>query len=507
MSATLLGTFVLLGVLVIVAFSLDSRVLTLGGDQEPHSTILLWGLATGLLLALPVHYVLGGRKMADQFARARDQATLDGLTGLRNHWAFQESLDHEVATSQRFGGSFTLMLADVDDFKFVNDSLGHQRGDELLVELAGALRTGRIVDRAYRIGGDEFAVIMTHTDLVGAMHAVERLQATAVRCMEGTTISIGLAEFDPASIDTDTRTDAAVLRDRADLALYEAKRRGRNEIVTFHEIAQSARMRTSAATITAVRHLLATRQMGAAFQPIWNLDTHRVIGYEGLARPAVEYGLEGPEDAFLGAARLGRIDELDALCRESVLAGVDDFPDDTLLFLNLSPEVLDHGLEAGHRLRSEVEAAGLEPHQVVIELTENASERMDLVFTPIQLLRDAGFHLALDDMGSGDTGLALLGRLRPEYVKVDRSVVCSARDGGPGRAVLAAIVAYAAESGAVVIAEGIETEEILHHLVRSAKTISRRARFIGGQGYLLGRPAAQPWRRDADLAWPLPSLV
>jgi len=129
------------------------------------------------------------------------------------------------------------------------------------------------------------------------------------------------------------------------------------------------------------------------------------------------------------------------------------------------------------------------------------------VFTPIQLLRDAGFHLALDDMGSGDTGLALLGRLRPEYVKVDRSVVCSARDGGPGRAVLAAIVAYAAESGAVVIAEGIETEEILHHLVRSAKTISRRARFIGGQGYLLGRPAAQPWRRDADLAWPLPSLV
>ena len=507
MSLTLFGTLVLIAALVAAAYSVDSRGVSPASGVEPHSTVLLWALIACLVLALPVHYLLGGRRLADQFAEARNQASMDGLTGLRNHWAFQESLNHEVATSQRFGGSFTLMLADVDDFKFVNDSLGHLRGDELLVELAGALGNGRIVDRAYRIGGDEFAVIMTHTDLVGALHAVERLQVVVARCMDGTTISVGLAEFDPASLDTDARTDAAVLRDRADLALYEAKRRGRHEVVTFQEIAQSARMRTSAATITAVRQLLTTRQMGAAFQPIWNLDTHEVFGYEGLARPAVEYGLGGPEDAFSGAARLGRVDELDALCRQSVLAHVGDFPDDTLLFLNLSPEVLDHGVEAGHRLKTEVEAAGLEPHQVVIELTENASKRMDLVYASIQVLRDAGFHLALDDVGSGDAGLGILGRLQPEYVKVDRSVVCSARDGGSGRAVLAAIVAYAAETGAVVIAEGIETEEILHHLVRAAKTVNRRARFVGGQGFLLGRPAADPWRLDPDRAWPLPSPV
>ncbi len=108
---------------------------------------------------------------------------------------------------------------------------------------------------------------------------------------------------------------------------------------------------------------------------------------------------------------------------------------------------------------------------------------------------------------SGDAGLGILGRLRPEYVKVDRSVVCGARDGGSGRAVLAAIVAYAAESGAIVIAEGIETEEILHHLVRAAKTISRRARFVGGQGFLLGHPSADPWRLEPAPAWPLASLV
>ncbi|MGV8966516.1 MAG: EAL domain-containing protein [Cellulomonas sp.] len=505
MSVTLVGTLLLLGALVLAAFSMGSRAVPTGSTLE-HREVLLWALIACFVLALPVHYLLGGRRLANQFAAARDRASLDGLTGLRNHWAFQESLNHEVATSQRFGGSFTLMLADVDDFKFVNDSLGHLRGDELLVELAGALRSGRIVDRAYRIGGDEFAVIMTHTDLVGALRAVERLQEVVTRCMDGTTISVGLAEFDPASLDTDAQTDAAVLRDRADLALYEAKRRGRHDVVTFEEIAQSARVRTSAATIGAVRKLLTTRQMGADFQPIWNLDTHRVFGYEGLARPAPEYGLGGPEDAFAGAARLGRVDELDALCRQSVLAHVRDFPADTLLFLNLSPEVLDRGADAGRRLQAEVAAAGLDPHQVVIELTENASERKDVV-APVRFLRDAGFHLALDDVGSGDAGLGILGRLRPDYVKVDRSVVCSARDGGSGRAVLAAIVAYAAESGAIVIAEGIETEEILHHLVRAAKTISRRARFVGGQGFLLGRPAADPWRLQPGLAWPLPSLV
>jgi len=428
----------------------------------------------------------------------------DPLTGLSDHWAFQAALRREVALARRFREPFVLMLINIDDFTFVNDKLGRDEGDQILVGLADALRAGRAVDQAFRLGGDDFAVIMTHTRLVDAVPAVERFRRTTWRRKAGTKVSIGLAEFDATQLDVDATTDAVALRARANVALAEAKRRGRDQVATYTEMAESAPRHTSAATIVAVRRLLTGRRMGAAFQPIWNLTTHRVLGFEALARPADEYGLAGPHDAFEGAARLGSIDELDALCRESVLAQVGDLPDDVLLFLNIAPEVFAHDGETSRRIRREIESAGLAPNRVVIELPENLHERIALVDGPVQDLRDHGFLLALDGFGSGESALGLLTRLRPDFVKIDRKVVSSARNGGPGRAVLAAIVAYAGESGAVVIAEGIETRDILHHLESAAKTISGEPRFVGGQGFLLGRPDVAPlWRHAPAMAWPL----
>ena len=461
-----------------------------------------WALALGVFVTFPLLYVLGGRMLAGRFGAWEDRAARDGLTGLMDHRSFQDALRAEVARAQRFGEAFTLALLDVDDFKLVNDTMGHARGDDVLVGLASALRAGRTVDRPFRIGGDEFAVIMPHTSLDDALRAVKRFRLEAKSRTGGTTVSVGLAVFDPAGLDTDEHTDAEVLRERADKALYEAKRRGRNEVVTFSQIVESAPRRTSAATITAVRRLLTGGQMGAAFQPIWNLGSHRVIGYEGLARPAAEYGL-GPQEAFSGAARLGCVDALDALCRQEVLARAGDLPGGVLLFLNVAPEVFEHDGATSRQLSDEVEAAGLTPKRVVIELTEHAGEHMDLA--PVAELRARGFRLALDDVGAGEGGLELLGRVRPDYVKVDRGVIRAAREGGAGRAVLAAIVAYAAESGAVVIVEGIETQESLDRVVAVARPAGRRAHFVGAQGYLLGRPADPPWRDPAAMAWPLPS--
>ena len=479
--------------------ALDPILLTAELAALKGSTLRAMGLGT--LLALPLLYLLGGRGLAKRYSAAEDRATLDGLTGLNNHRSFQEALCQEVARTKRFGEPFTLALVDVDDFKFVNDSQGHRRGDDVLVKLAAALRTSRSVDLAFRVGGDEFALIMPRTGLDEASTVVEAFRQTALLRMDGTTISLGLAEFDP------TDTDAAMLRDRADSALYEAKRRGRNQTVTFPQIGDLAPTRASASTLVAVRNLLASRRMSAAFQPIWDLDTHRVLGYEGLARPAQDYGLAGPESAFSGAARLGRVDELDALCRMAVLAQAGDLPADVLLFLNISPEVFDHGGGAGQRLRHEVEAAGLHPRRVVIELTEQSSERMDLVIAQMLELRALGFGLALDDVGGGDTGLGLLAKIRPDYVKVDRGVLCSALEGGPGRAVLAAITAYAAESQALLIAEGIETEALLD-LVRLAGTGGKPTRIVGAQGYLLGRPSIEPpWQQAAGMTWPLADEV
>jgi len=263
------------------------------------------------------------------------------------------------------------------------------------------------------------------------------------------------------------------------------------------------RRRPGAATLAAVRRLLTGRRMGAAFQPIWNLDNRRVFGVEGLARPGREYGLAGPQEAFSGASDLGRVDELDALCRESVLSRAGDLPDDVLLFLKVASEVFD-AAAAGRRIQHEVEAAGLVPGRVVIELTGRAGERPDVA--PADELRELGFHLALDEVGAGDAGLGILATVRPEFVKVDRGVVSSAREGGSGRAVLAAVVAYAAETGEIVIAEGIETQESLH-VVGAARTVSKGVRFVGGQGYLLGRPDDPPWRSARGMSWPFPGMV
>lgn len=203
---------------------------------------------------------LGGRVSADRSRVAQDDATLDSLTKLRNDSAFQESLQQEVARAQRFGEVLTLVVVDVDDLRFVNDNQGRHEGDAVLVSLASALRAGRSADRYFRIGGGTFAVIMPRTGLDDAAAAVSRLRNEAQFRMEGTTISGGMALFDPASADGHTSTDAAVLRERADMALIEAKRRGRHEVVTFTQVMQAAPMRTGTATVVAVRSLPAGRR-------------------------------------------------------------------------------------------------------------------------------------------------------------------------------------------------------------------------------------------------------
>ena len=488
------------------AFEVEVDPLVLARELTTLRLSAMTVLAVGVLVAIPLLYLLGGRTLARRFGAAKDQAALDGLTGLHNHWSFQDSLDLEIARAERFETEVTLVLVDVDDFKRVNDSRGHRAGDEVLINLADALTTGgRSVDRAYRIGGDEFAVVMPHTGRDDAVRAVEHFRTEARRRMSGTTVSMGMSVFEPAG-DRDASTltaDAADLRDRADKALYEAKRRGGDQVVTFAEVAGSAPAGPVPATIAAVRQLLTDRELGAAFQPIWNLDTRLVMGFEGFARPPQRLALSGPLAAFAAAAALGRVDELDALCRETILARAHDLPADLLLFLNVAPEVFEHDGETGQRLAHEVQSAGLRPAQIVVELPDTAVTHLDLARNMIQELRDLGFHLALDRVGAADRALGLLATVRPEFVKVDRAATHRAYEDAAAHAVWAAIIAYAAASGEVVIAQGIQTSKLLE-LVCAERSSHDPAHF-GAQGYLLGRPSAVPlWRTPDRMDWPVP---
>ncbi len=418
------------------------------------------------------------RVVANEIDLLKAATLTDYLTGLGNHRAYQESFGDRVAECRLSGEPLTIALVDVDEFKVLNDRRGHVAGDRLLAALAKVLRSEDVRSIPYRLGGDEFAL-----SFVGMPAAVARIRMEEVRAiveaeLGGATVSIGLTTM------TALDDDPLVLREQADAALYEAKRRGRNTIVSFDEIRSEA-MLFSPARVAQVRRLIETAEIGVAFQPIWNVDGRSVLGYEALARPQGEDPIN-PQDAFDIAETIGKAHELDRVCRDAIFRTASTLPPGARLFINVSPQSLDHDVFAGTSLLDAVALAGLTPGQIVLEITERSVARLPVVVREAQRLRALGFALALDDAGSGNSGLEMLSQLDVDYVKIDRDVIVRAQSRGGGRGVLAGIVAIAHEMGARIIAEGIEDAEMLDLVMRATHSSSIPAAV---QGYFLGRPS------------------
>jgi len=433
-----------------------------------------------------------GREPADDTSRAAIDEPLpvltDPLTGLGAHRAFHEALRRAVAQGATRGEAVTLARLDLDRFKALNEQHGHGHGDAVLGALAVLLGRGRGADRAFRLGGDEFALLLPHTGLVDAAIALERLRVAAARDLAGATVSVGVAAL-PALTDVDADVDAGEgLLDGAEAALAVAKRRGGNAVVTVDEVQDGAAL-TASAQARALRRLLTDGQIAVAFQPIWDLAQGHILAFEALARPAACYGFAGPQEAFDAAERAGQAHGLDALCRRAILTRAAALPADALLFLNVSPQTLDHDLLAGTTLVAAVEAAGLTPGRVVLEITERSVARPGVVVREAARLRALGFRLALDDAGAGNAGLEMLSQVTVDFVKVDRGVVAQSCTTTAARAVLAGILAIARETGAYVIAEGIETAEMLAFVQQAGAGATARGGIQGVQGYLLGRPS------------------
>ena len=185
-----------------------------------------------------------------------------------------------------------------------------------------------------------------------------------------------------------------------------------------------------------------------------------MLGYEALARPR-SAELAGPGEAFEIADSIGRGHELDAVCRRATLRAASELPAGALLFLNVSPQTLEHDGLAGDSLVLAVRGAGYEPEQVVLEITERTDARKEVLVPEAARLRALGFKLALDDVGAGNAGLEMLRALPVDFIKIDRAVVANAVEDRGARAVMLGIMAFARESGSFVIAEGIETEAML----------------------------------------------
>jgi EAL domain-containing protein (putative c-di-GMP-specific phosphodiesterase class I) len=223
---------------------------------------------------------------------------------------------------------------------------------------------------------------------------------------------------------------------------------------------------------------------------IWDVTRCDVLAYEALARPPAQFGFDGPQDVFDLAERVGRAHEIDAVCRRATLRRASELPDGVLLFLNMTPHSLENGRLDPRQFAADVVAAGLSPHRVVIEITERSVAQIDVVIEVAKALQHLGFRLALDDTGAGNAGLEMLSQLAVDFVKIDRSIIVKALTDRSARAVMAGIIAIAKETGADVIAEGIEDMKMLDLVCgQDWDTIHKRG-VRGVQGYLLRRPSA-----------------
>jgi diguanylate cyclase (GGDEF)-like protein len=429
-----------------------------------------------------VFYLAGGRRLMRDHQIALQRATRDGLIDLPNQRAFQDELPQAVASAARYRDPLALIVLDVDDFKFINDRRGHPHGDLVLKRVAAVLREARPGDRPYRIGGDEFALLLAHTDSRGARTLARRLSRSFADA--GIEASVGVSALRPGQ-------QADTLRAEADAALYEAKRQGGNRSAHFDDIRERVVVTTSEKK-EAVRRLIDEGRLTTVFQPIWDFASETLLGVEALTRPDPSYGLSGPAEAFDIAEQIGHVHQLDVLCVQSALRVVPELPGGVLLFLNLSPQTLDLDAEQNDWLLLAVEQAGLPIERVVVEVTERFGGRTAAVVKCLGRLREQGFKTALDDVGTGNSGLEMLRKVDAEFVKLDRSIVTAAPTEPSARAVLMAMATFARQTGAFVIAEGIEDEDTLQFL-RGIDDHDLHVDTViqGGQGFQLGRPSAE----------------
>jgi diguanylate cyclase (GGDEF)-like protein len=403
---------------------------------------------------------------ARQRQALRQEAKTDGLTGLLNHRGCQETLRTTLAAAGE--RPVSVVVVDLDHFKRINDRHGHAEGDRVLFEAAARLRcVVRDTDAVGRLGGEEFVLVLPGVDAEGAREAAERARAAVADVRVGgepLECSAGVAAH-PADA-----TDAPALLACADAALYSAKDKGRGRTCRFRP--QLARRLSEGEERREVAALLG-RGITPVFQPVLELATGRVAGYEALARMPGEPARR-PDEWFAQAHRAGLGDELEAAALRASLA-VPDRPRGTFLALNVSPNAL----------ASEAVAGAL-PHDlsdIVIELTEHDLFGADgALEARLAELRARGARVALDDAGAGYAGLQQLIRVAPEILKLDRSLVHGVHADPAKLALLEAMISFATSTGAAICAEGIEDLADLRVLADLDAAYA--------QGYTLARPAA-----------------
>jgi diguanylate cyclase (GGDEF)-like protein/PAS domain S-box-containing protein len=434
-------------------------------------------------LVLTLRDVTEERRLEEQL---KHQAFHDPLTGLPNRLLFQDRAGRALEAARGGGYDAAVVFVDLDDFKMVNDTMGHAVGDALLAAVAGRLAgVVRESDTAARLGGDEFALLI---EPIADPAEADALAARVVRAFSAPFSVLGRQVVTAATAGVATTRDSAdadeLLR-HADLALYAAKSAGKRQWRRYQPVLAAGMIRRQEVQ-SALGEALASSAFTLAYQPIVALDSGEIAGFEALVRwPHPDWGLMMPGEFIALAEESGQIVPLGAWVLRQAAQDMARWRAEghSGLYVNVNVSARQFLVpDFAGSVADALASSGLDACALVLELTESALlDHDDRVNSALKEVKRAGVRLAIDDFGTGYSTLSYLQELPIDVLKIDKSFTNGVAASPRQRVLVEGIIAIASGLDLQVVAEGIETEEQRRALVAAGCGY--------GQGYLLAKPA------------------
>jgi diguanylate cyclase (GGDEF)-like protein len=459
---------------------------------EPHRSRALvealpWLMALNGLGSLVAGLMeLSINRSAAYAERLRIKALTDELTGLGNRLCLTEEIDRKLVEINAKGGSFALISLDLDNFRHVNDTLGHKVGDALLIEIAQRLsRSITADDLLVRVAGDQFVVMLrsaSANDVIQRAHQLLGVARAPIQLDQYVllmTASIGVV-WSP-----ENGTESRLLLQNAEIAMYKSKHTGRNQVTCFDENMRATLERQASLTQALLHALEDGDGLALVFQPQFDFVTRQLAGAEVLLRwRHAQLGNVGPAEFVPIAEEAGLVRILDQFVMEqAAIQQARWVREGIALKLSVNLSVLSLKVSGiAEEILAVLSRHGVPPTLIEIEVTESADlEGSSEALEAMRSLRAAGITIALDDFGTGHSSLSYLEQLPLDIVKIDRSFVSNIQAGDAhSNSILRAIIALAKALDLKVVAEGVETEEQYDWLAAEGCELA--------QGYLLGRP-------------------